>query len=270
VKISAVLIGILALVLAAHSESKDCLNPGLMVTDGRIVTSQFEASFNGFNPTYWYGFYGQAGHSYSVEFVPTVDNEISNTSVHLFNLVLWGPNDVPVLQQNGCHGPSTLSYATTARYSPTLARDVYGSGLRVSLVQPVSGLTVLSVSNNQDKGLYSYRVVDTTLFNARWSTYSGYDTQWGFTNTSDMNITGTLSISESSNRLLTTVQITVPPGGQAYRMSNHSDLNLPRNDSGYAIFSNNGPPQAILGDSYMLNGPATVVVYTKFETRNTL
>lgn len=266
-KIAALLVTLLAAV-GALGESQDCLNPDLIVTDGRIVNSHFDASFNGFNPTNWYAFYGQAGHSYSVEFVPTVDNENSNLAIHFVNFTIWGPNDIGGLQQNGCRGASTLSLTSTQKYSPVVSKGIYGTGQRASLVEPVSGLNILSISNSQGAGAYSYRVTDTTLFNPRWSTWSGYDTSWGFTNTSDMTITGTLSVYETSGRLLKSAAVTIPAGGQVFRTSNPSDLNLPRNDAGYAVFSHNGPPQAIVGDAYMLNGPATVVVYAKFETRN--
>ncbi len=271
-KITVVLAGLLALAACGWAESQSCLAPDLMVTDGRIVSSNFEGSANGFNPTYWYAFYGQAGHSYSVEFVATTDNESSNLSINFVNLTVWGPNDISGLRENGCRGATTLSLIATQAFTPTLARTVsggvYGTGQRTALVQPASGIDIVAVTNSQGAGGYSYRVVDTTLFNARWSTWTGYDTQWGFTNTSDMPITGTLSIYETSAHLLWSGTISVAPGGQVFRSSAASDLNLPRNDAGYAIFSHTGPPQAIIADSYMLNGNATVVVYTKFETRN--
>lgn len=262
-----VILLLIGVTVTARAESRDCINPHLIVTDGRIVTSQFEASVNGVNPTYWYAFYGQAGHSYAVEFVPTIDNENTPTSLHFANLTLWGPNDINDLQRNGCRGSTTLSWSSTQKYAPAITNGLYGTGQRVSLVQPVAGITIVAITNTQAAGAYSYRITDTTLFNPRWSTYSGYDTQWGFTNTSDMAISGTLSIYDSNNRLIKTTQFTVPAAGQVFRMSNTSDLNLPRENVGSAVFAYNGPPRAILADAYMLNGNATLVVYAKFETR---
>lgn len=267
-KISALVAGLLvAAALAARAESRDCINPHLVVTDGRIITSQFEPSVNGVNPTYWYAFYGQAGHSYAVEFVPTTDNENTPASLHFANLTLWGPSDVTDLQKNGCRGATTLSWYSTQKYAPAITIGLYGTGQRVSLIQPVSGITIVAITNTQAAGAYSYRITDTTLFNPRWSTYSGYDTQWGFTNMSDMAITGTLSIYDANNRLIKSTQVTVPAAGQIFRLSNTSDLNLPRENAGSAVFAYNGPPRAILADAYMLNGSATVVVYAKFEAR---
>lgn len=251
----------------AGAESHDCINPHLVVSDGRIITSQFEASINGNNPTYWYAFSAQAGHAYTVEFVPTTDNENTNTSLHFTGLTIWGPNDIANLQSNGCRGGTSLTWSTTQKYTPAIASGLYGTGQRVSFIQPVAGINILAITNTQAAGTYSYRISDTTLFNPRWSTYSGFDTQWGFTNTSDMAITGTLSIYDSNSHLIKSTQVTVPAAGQVFRTSNSSDINLPRDTAGSATFAYNGPPRAILADAYMLNGPATVVIYAKFETR---
>jgi hypothetical protein len=255
--------------IAMFGEAKDCINPSLTVPDSRIVNSQFAGSFNGFTPTYWYAFYGQATHSYSIEFVPTVDNENTSSAINFANLTVWGPNDIAGLQVNGCFGSTSVSWTATQTYSPTIARSKYGSGQRLSFTAQVSGLYILSITNTQAAGAYSYRVTDTTLFNPRWSTFSGYDTCWGFVNMSDMTITGTLYIFNSSNQMVAAAPVSVQPNGQVFRNSSASDLNLPRNNSGRAIFAHNGPPSSIVADSYMVNGNATVVTYTKFESRYT-
>ena len=97
----------------------------------------------------------------------------------------------------------------------------------------------------------------------------GYDTTWGFTNMSDMTITGTLYVFNSSNQLLAAGSVVLPRTSQVFRSSSASDLNLPRNNSGYAIFAHNGPPASVVADSYMVNSAGTVITYTKFESRYT-
>ena len=86
-----------------------------------------------------------------------------------------------------------------------------------------------------------------------------------------MPVDGIFTVYDPNNNPLATRQFTLAPGGQTgsqtCRYSNSSDLNLPRNIAGYAIFTHNGPPGAILPDAYMLNSTATVVVYAKFEGR---
>ncbi len=255
--------------IGAWGEAKNCLNPSLVVADGRIVNSQFEGSFNGYNPTYWYAFYGQGMHSYSIEFVPTIDNENTSNSISFVNPMVWGPYDISGLQANGCTGPSSVPWISTQIFSPAIARSKYGAGQRFSFVQSVSGLNIVSITNSQAAGAYSYRFIDTSMFNARWSTWSGYETTWGFTNMSDMTIGGTLYVLDSGNRLLAAGGVILSPNKQVFHSSSTSDLNLPRNSSGYAIFVHNGPPSSVLADSYMVNGTGTVITYTKFENRNT-
>ena len=244
------------------AESTYCTTPVLIVSDGRVTQSTFPQ-----NTTYWYGIYvaqTQVGHSYSVEFVPQADNYLNSIHVQFDTLAVYGPSD----SLQACRGNSSVSTTQNSGYSPVL-RNGNGTGRRVSFTALSAGLYLISGTNLAASGAYSFRAVDTTLFNPRWSTWSGYDDQWGFMNLSDMPITGTLTVYGPNNGAIVAVQVTVPAGGEVFRSSNSSDLNLPRNSSGYAIFSHNGPPNSILADAYMLNSSATVVVPSKFETRAT-
>ncbi len=263
------LVVMLLAAIGALGEATDCINPDLAQADNRIVTSHFGGSSNGNNPTYWYAIYGQAGHSYSAEFVATTDNESTVTSIVFGGLSVWGPNDIGGLQTNSCYGTSSVAFYATQAYSPALAKSKYGTGQRISFSAASSGLYMISVTNYQAAGTYSYRFTDTTLFNARWSTWSGFDTSWGFTNMSDMPITGTLYIYGASNKLVASVQINLQANQQVFRATYSSDLNLARNNAGYAMFSHNGPPGAVLGDAYEVNGNNTVMVPEKFEARST-
>lgn len=256
--------------IAALGEAKDCINPSLVVADGRTVNSpQFAGSVNNSNPTYWYAFYGQAMHSYSVEFVATLDNENTSNAINFANLTVWGPADISALQLSGCFGATSVSWTSTQGTSPAVAKSKYGTGQRLSFIAQQPGLNIFSITNTSAAGPYSYRVTDSTLFNARWSTWSGFETSWGFTNMSDMTISGTLYIFNSSNKVLVAAPVSVPPNSQVFRASNPSDLNLPRSNAGFAIFAHNGPPSSVLADSYMVNGNGSVVTYTKFESRYT-
>lgn len=265
----AVLCVTLLAAIGALGESTNCVNPSLVQADNRMVTSQFAGTSGSDHPIYWYAFYGQAGHSYSAEFVATTDNESINTSIAFANLSVWGPNDIGGLQQNGCFGSSSVTYYATQAYSPVVAKSKYGTGQRISFTAASTGLNIVSVTNFGAQGTYSYRFTDTTLFNARWSTWVGFDTSWGFTNMSDMPITGTLYVYNASNQLLVAASVSVPANQQVSRASYPTSLNLPRNSSGYALFAHNGPPGAILGDAFEVNGNVTVMVPEKFEARYT-
>ena len=133
--------------IGAFGEAADCVNPSLVQADNRIVTSQFAGTLNGNNPTYWYAFYGQAGHSYSAEFVATTDNESTDTSIAFANLYVWGPNDIAGLQLNGCFGSSSVAYYATQGYSPVLAKSKYGRGQRISFTGSGFGAHIVSITN---------------------------------------------------------------------------------------------------------------------------
>ena len=238
----------------AFGESTDCGVPARAVSDGRITESTFAQS-----TTYWYGVYTQTGHSYSVEFEPSVDNFTNNPGAQFGAVGVFGPTDT--LQ--GCHGTSSVAVTQNSAYSPAILKNGNGAGRRISFTASKTGLYLVYATNVSGAGRYSFRILDTTLFNPRWSTWAGRDNQWGFLNLSDMPVTGTLSIYDSNNKLVISVQFTVAAGGELVRGSSSSDLNLPRNASGYAIYSHNGPPGAIIADAYIL--APTFTVYTKFE-----
>jgi hypothetical protein len=260
---------LLALLLAVlwipslWAESKDCNNPTLAVADGRVTNSAFEAAPSGSQVTYWYAFSAQAGHSYSVEFVPTTDNEFGRAGIRFADFNVFAPSD-PIVS---CRGQSSLALTANSAIAPAISREGYGTGRRVSFIQSTPGVNRLYVSNDSGAGAYSYRIVDTTLFGPHWSTWN-FETQWGFLNSSDMTITGTFSVYDTNGVLVRSpVQVTIPAGGIVFRQTHPWDLAVPRNSSGFAIFAHNGPPHAIVGDAYMMNGPGTVVIPAKFETR---
>ncbi len=245
------------LAVSGFSESVDCTIPVLIVADGRITQSTFPP-----NATLWYGIYAQAGHSYSVEFEPPMDNFPNSTKLQFAPLIVYGPNDT--LQ--GCRGASSVGATQSSGYAPVLQKSGFGAGRRISFTAQNAGLYLIAVTNNYaGSDTYSFRAVDTTLFNLRWSTWAGYGDQWGFLNVSDMPVTGLLAVYDTNNVLISSVQFTVPALGEVFRSSYASDLNITSNRSGFAVFSYNGPPGSIIADAYMINSTGTVVTYTKFE-----
>ncbi len=243
------------------AQSKDCSHPNVVPADGRSITVNFEAAPQNSYVNYWYGFGAQAGHSYAVEVLP-VDNEAGGTGIVIADLKVFAPGDSLV----ACHGTSTLAQTSISGISPAINRDGYGNGRRISLIQPASGVDLLYVTNFGGAGSLSFRVVETTLFAPHWSTFS-FETWWGFMNMSDMTIQGTFNVYDTTNKLLKSAPISIPARGLVFHQTALSDLALPRNSSGYAVFAHNGPPHAVLGDAYMLNGNATVIVPAKFEPR---
>jgi len=260
-RVATVLAAILVLSAVMRAESTDCGSPVVIVPDGRITQSVFPQK-----TTLWYGIYAQAGHSYAIEFVPAADNQLDTDKVLFASLNVFSPND----NLTGCRGSSSLNVTLNSGYAPAILKNGNGAGRRVSFVAQNAGLHLIAVSNNAMGGDYSFSAYDTTMFNVRWSTAGGYSDQWGFLNRSDMTITGTFSLYNLNNQVVASVQVTIPPGGEVVRYSSPSDLNLPTNSSGYAVFGHNGPPGALIGDTYMINQAGTLIIYSKFEGGGTL
>ena len=238
------------------AESPDCGAPVIVVSDGRITQSMFLQG-----ATYWFGIYAQAGRSYSLEFVPSTDNFFSTAKVQIATLSVFGPSD----QLSACRGTSSVVVTQNSGYAPVILKGPNGAGRRVSFTAASAGLHLVAVPNAGGTGAYTFRAVETSLFNLRWSTCGGYTDQWGFLNRSDMPVTGTFTLFDGNNVAIASAQFTIPPQAEVIRTSNPGDLNVPAKQQGFAVFSHNGPPDAIVADAYMVSPTGLLVNYTKFE-----
>jgi|HubBroStandDraft_4_1064222.scaffolds.fasta_scaffold00421_14 hypothetical protein len=236
------------------AESTDCTSPVIVIPDGRLTQSSFPQ-----NTTFWYGIFAQAGHSYSVEFEPPADNYLNATRPQFSALGVFGPTDY--LQ--ACRGSSSVAVTQNSGYAPVILKSGNGAGRRASFTALSAGLHLVSVTNVAGTGGYSFRAVDTTLITIRWNTSTGYDALWVLTNTSDMPITGTITAIDMNGQVIAAMHISIPPGGRVARSSAVGDMNLPRNAAGWAMFSHNGPPNAIVAEAFMI-GP-TSTLPEKFE-----
>ena len=137
----------------AGAETTDCTTPVLIITDGRITQSTFPAMTPGNATTFWFGIYAQAGHSYSVEFVPQADNYSNTTRVQFTTLGVFGPGDT--LQ--ACHGTSSVTVTQNSGYAPVILKNGNGAGRRVSFTARSAGLHLISL-------LPTWWVLGATLF----------------------------------------------------------------------------------------------------------
>lgn len=128
-------------------------------------------------------------------------------------------------------------------------------------------ITVTNTSTTAAITLLTVSVSETTLFNARWSTFSGFATQWGFQNTTNATINGVLTVNDSISGGPYTLSIAISPGATAFVSTSSAFLGgpIPANHLGGAIFTHDGPPGAITADAYFVNGSATVIVPAEFR-----
>jgi hypothetical protein len=111
------------------------------------------------------------------------------------------------------------------------------------------------------------RVTDTTLYNPRWSTYGGFETSWGFANTTAFDISATLTVLDQNGSVLKTEQLTLK-AGLFTGLRAVFDFKVPADHAGDATLAFIGPPGGIVADAYFLNGNATVIVPSMFVSKH--
>lgn len=202
----------------------------------------------------WYLAYVKGGHSYTAE--------------------AWNPYYQDTSWQNG--RPSLSLWASGCTPAPfTDVQNIdpvlnWGFNDRISWIQPSDAWVFVHLSNNDNVTAYDYnfRIVDTTQFSPRWSTYSGFLTQWGLNNLTESDISGVFTVFNTAGNAIKTVNVTVPAGKVKFYSTVPGDLNLPANTSGSVMFAYIGPAGAIQPDAAILNSTVTVVFPVKFEARN--
>ena len=218
-----------------------CGQAPLLITDGSSVED-----WVALNTPNWYLVHLKAGHSYSVEVWDAIDPVIGGTA----SLALIATD---------CS--TTIPTTSVTSVDP----DLSGSfGARVSWIQAGDTDAYVQLNTSDPSGnVYEIRATDTTLYNQRWSTWSGFQTQYSFVNNSEAIITGTLTIYGTTGTVVTTVPVTIAAANQFFYI-----FSTPANKVGYATFAFVGPAGSITADAYFLNSNATVVVPTAFGARN--
>ena len=225
-----------------------CGDDPVISSDGTPVGEDFIASAT----TAYYKLNVKAGHSYAIE--------------------VWAPFDPtdgssPALSlvANDCSTPVSTTDVTAD--DPDLSG---GFSARISWIQGSDASVHVSFNNpDQNSPGYTYyvRVTDTTLFNARWSTYSGWVSYWGFTNTTATAMTGHLTVRGLDGSIVAQSDVSLPVNQATYLQSNKPPLNVPAQNAGNASFAYIGPPGAVVTDSYMV-GTNGLFIPTVFATKH--
>lgn len=233
------------------SQSTTCTSPTYIVPDGRSVESPFAAN------TYWFAFHGVLGHSYTLEYGAFH----SNNNTIFVSPTIYAPADTP------CTGGSTTLSVTTTTYVDPYIGDG-GSSRRRSWIAPTDGNYFISLASSGSEDV-SYRVVDTTLFEAAWSTVAGYHTQLSFKNTTSSTVTCTYTLQVTYGGSGASSQaVVLSANGSTFLTIGASGDIVQSNTAGDATLSCNGAPGSVIANAWLVNGPGTVVSPVTFGARD--
>jgi hypothetical protein len=230
--------------------SSTCFGDPILVADGTIVQDFVAASTTNY---YFENFTG--GHSYALEVSDPFD-------------IYHGVGAQLALLSACSTGPT---FTDVVAIDPDL-QSTFSD--RISWIQPSSGSNQVSVANGDASNGYSYniRLIDTTLFNPRWSTFNSFITQYGFLNNTGSTLSGTLTVVDTSPGGTThTLNFALPAGKVTFKgigAGGSSDIVVPTNHAGNASFAFVGPAGAITADSYFINSTSTVIVPGIFAPKN--
>jgi hypothetical protein len=218
-----------------------CGQDPILPTDG---SSTYDFVFQG--SANWYLVNLKAGHSYSVEVWDSTDATIAGTAML-------------AMIANDCTTMLPTTDVTTL--DPDLSMSF---GQRISWIQSADAQAYVQLNTSDPSGnAYNIRVTDTTLWNQRWSTFSGFKTQYSFVNTTESPITGTLTVYNTSGTVVNTQTITISPLNDSFYI-----FSTPVNTVGFATFAFVGAAGSVNSDAYFINSNATVIVPTAFAPRN--
>jgi hypothetical protein len=241
---------VILMVLVLQPKADAACNFAASLPDNRVNGPFFIVS--GTDLTFDFGV--TAGRSYSVEALDATGLLTFTINVNTF---FCPTTDLTSLVDTTTTDPTsgTISTCCFLRKSFTAAASGFVE-MRVTTTDATGGNILVSAS-------------ETTLFNPRWSTFSGFFTSYGFTNTTGKVIHGELTIRNGAGTVVATHAFTTPAGGVSFTDTNQ--LAIAKDSAGSAIFTHDGPPGAILADGFIANFSVSppAIQPVKFDARQT-
>jgi uncharacterized repeat protein (TIGR01451 family) len=194
-----------------------------LLPDGRSVARSLA---NG--GTAWYLASLREGSSYSVEAANPLGTGVPTVTVFSGADACSGASSVVVLNTTG----------TDARAGASSRSSFTATG-------PDTRYRIRVVNSTGSTLSYSMQVGETALFSPAWSTGGTSETYYSFQNTTNATVTGTLTLRDSAGLVLDTQFLSIAAGQAGATNTSAGAMNVPRNRTGTAEFSHNGPPGAI-------------------------
>jgi uncharacterized repeat protein (TIGR01451 family) len=223
---------------AANNSATDedtllCFNETVVVPDGRLTTSTIAAG-----ATAWFAASVNIGNWYSLEFKNT-----SGTSTPPGTLTLFRGDD-------GCRLMTSAAPADTSGIDPAGAGGITRVSFGASGTQTFFRARLVNSSPSSIP--FSFGWSDTTMYSPAWSTNGSFDTFYSFQNTTGTSRVGTLTLLDATGGVVSVIFPVTIPAGQTASL-NTASLGVPRNRTGTARFTHNGPPGAVAAEAAIAN-----------------
>lgn len=176
----------------------------------------------------------------------------------------------PSININSSFCPTTdISSGVTITDSTSESPAIVTGGVRRSIVATsFSGFLEMRLHNNNGSGSnVLFSVTETTMFSPSWSTFTPFLTQWGFQNTTNSVVNATLTLNDSISGGPYTRSFSIQPGKALFMTTNSTFTGgpIPLNHNGGAILTHDGPPGAVLANSYVLKSDGSVALPVEFK-----
>ncbi len=150
---------------------------------------------------------------------------------------------------DGCGGTSSASFRDTTSIDPAASGSVARLALTASGIEPDYRLRLTNTSASPID--YEFSVSETTLYSAAWTTNSSYSTYYSIQNTTNATITATITLTKIDGTSVGSTTLSVPSG--ATGATNTVSLGMPRNETGTARLTHDGPPGALVAEAAIAN-----------------
>jgi uncharacterized repeat protein (TIGR01451 family) len=216
---------------ATDTDSVACAGELVVVPDARLTQVTI-----GTAATAAFGATVKIGNSYSVEF------KNASGTVPPGTLTVFKGDD-------GCGIASTLATNDTSAIDPSGTGGLVRASFTATGTQTFFQAKL--VNNTGAPVTVTFGWSDTSLFSPAWTTNGSFDTYYSFQNTTAAAVSGTLTLFDPAGVVLSTFPVSVP-GGQTTGV-NTSALGVPRNRTGTAKLTHNGPPGSIAAEAAIAN-----------------
>jgi uncharacterized repeat protein (TIGR01451 family) len=216
---------------ATDTDIVTCGSVVVGVPDGRLTNVSVASG-----ATAWFGATVKIGNSYSVEFKNTTGSS--------------PPGPLTVFKgDDSCNVGSTLTTNNTSTIEPSGTGGLARASFTATGTQ--SFFQALLVNTTGGPVTLTFGWSDTSLVSPAWTTTGSFDTYYAFQNTTGADLSGSLTLLDTSGAVVTTIAVSVPAGQTV--STNTLSLGVARNRTGTAKFTHNGPPRSIVVGAAIAN-----------------